>query len=120
MLKYVNVNEEGRIGVTTDKEEWAGPDAFQFNFPEDFDFAKQNEYVIQDGELLYSPPEPDPSARISELKAKLKETDYIIMKISESQVTGVAISEEEANRYSDILPQRQQWRDEINELEAQL
>lgn len=49
--------------------------------------------------------------RISELKQKLSETDYIAAKIAE----GAATKEE----YADLLAQRQAWRDEINELEAE-
>lgn len=48
--------------------------------------------------------------QIEELKKKLDDTDYIACKLAE----GVATVEE----YSDIIKQRQQWRKEINELEA--
>lgn len=114
---YVNVDEERRICVTTIKEEWAGPDAFQFDFPDDFDFSKQNDYLIQDGELVYSPSGPSSEQRILELKQKLAETDYVVAKIAESQITGIALNSDDAERYADIITQRQQWRDQINELE---
>lgn len=48
--------------------------------------------------------------KINELKQKLSETDYIIIKIAE----GSATKEE----YADIIGQRQEWRDEINELQS--
>lgn len=47
--------------------------------------------------------------QIAELKQKLADTDYIACKIAE----GVATWEE----YSEILAQRQGWRNEINKLE---
>lgn len=49
--------------------------------------------------------------RISELKNKLAETDYIACKIAE----GVATKEE----YAEQIEQRQKWRDEINKLESE-
>lgn len=49
-------------------------------------------------------------ARISELKAKLSETDYVAAKIAE----GAATKEE----YASVLADRQAWRDEINALEG--
>ena len=49
-------------------------------------------------------------ARISELKAKLSETDYVAAKIAE----GAATREE----YAAVLADRQAWRDEINQLEG--
>ena len=50
--------------------------------------------------------------RISELKQKLFDTDYNIIKI----VEGAATLTEKA----DIIAQRAQWRKEINELEAEM
>lgn len=46
--------------------------------------------------------------RIDSIKAKLRETDYIALKIAE----GAATKEE----YADVIEQRQKWRDQINEL----
>ena len=53
--------------------------------------------------------EQDNNARIEQLKSNLAETDYIACKIAE----GVATKEE----YSNIIAQRQMWRNEINKLE---
>lgn len=49
---------------------------------------------------------------ISTLKSKLQGTDYVATKIAE----GVSTKED----YADILVQRAEWRQEINELESQL
>lgn len=48
--------------------------------------------------------------RIDELKAKLSETDYVVIKIAE----GVATAEE----YAAVIADREAWRKEINELEG--
>lgn len=55
---FVSVDETGRIGATTDQKEYASEDMFEFDFPDDFDFAKQNEYRIQNGELIHDPKPP--------------------------------------------------------------
>lgn len=66
MIYYVSVDEDSRIQATTQHEEYA-IGMTQFEFPEDFDFSKQNDYRIVDGELVYDPlpvveiePEPTP------------------------------------------------------------
>ena len=47
--------------------------------------------------------------RITELKQKLSDTDYIACKIAEGAAT--------IKEYAEIISQRQAWREEINELE---
>ena len=114
---FVQVDENGRIGATTDNLEYAGTEMFLFDFPEDFDFNKQDDYRIVDGELIYDP-NPIPVAyQINELKQNLAQTDYIVSKITEAQIGAIEISEEDQKRYHKIILQRQQWRDEINRLE---
>lgn len=48
--------------------------------------------------------------RISELKQKLSETDYVVIKIAEGEAT--------AEEYSEVLANRKAWRAEINQLEG--
>lgn len=50
-------DEAGHICATTDVEEFAEGMA-EFDFPEGFDFERQSEYRIVDGELVHDPPEP--------------------------------------------------------------
>ena len=63
----------------------------------------------------YIPPEPSPdqvkSQTIYRLKMQLSATDYAVIKIAE----GAATPEE----YAELIAQRQQWRQEINALEAE-
>lgn len=117
---FVQVDENGRIGATTDSSEYAGTDMFLFDFPEDFDFDKQDDYRIVDGELIYDPRPIPIEYQISELKQKLAKTDYVVTKIAEAQVTGVEMIAEDSERYAEVILERQQWRAQINELEAQL
>ena len=63
-----------------------------------------------DGKLVKGTPKEDTFGRILELKKKLADTDYKLMKFIEGELT-----EEE---YAPIKAQRQVWRNEINELEA--
>ena len=117
---YVSTSDDGRIFVTTDNEAYTDETYFEFDFPEDFDYSLQNEYRIVDGDLVHEPIEPSPSTQeqISELKQKLQETDYTVIKVYESMVTGEALSDEDAERYAEVIEQRKAWRIQINELEA--
>ena len=114
---WIKTDETGRILASTDIEEYAIGMTL-FDFPDDFDFVTQDDYRIVDGELVHDPRPLDPEIEISNLKTKLAETDYVVTKIAEYQVTQTAIPDEDADRYSAIILQRQEWRDRINELEA--
>ena len=54
---YVSLTEDGRIGATTSNKKFA-EGMTEFTFPDDFDFAKQDEYKIQNGELIHDPKPP--------------------------------------------------------------
>ena len=80
--------------------------------PEDIEICK---YIYIDGEFIendeYEPPMSQEAAeRIGELKAMLRATDYKAIKYAEGY-----LSEEE---YAEDKAQRQEWREEINELEG--
>lgn len=62
--------------------------------------------------------EAEKQAQIADLKAKLADSDYVITKISEYNVSGEKLSDEDAEKYAAIIEQRSQWRAQINELEA--
>lgn len=120
MNYYVGVDEDGRILVTTPYSEYASEDMTEFTFPDDFDFGIQNEYRIVDGELVHEPLPDPPEVKIAQLKANLSETDYVVTKLAEMMLTGVTISDEDSERYSEIIANRQAWRDEINQLEKEV
>lgn len=115
---YVEVDETGRIGATTEYKEYASDTALEIDFPDEFNFSQQNEYRIVDGELIHDPkPEPVEST-IDLLKRKLSETDHYILKIAEASIAGTKLTEEESELYTSIIQQRQNWREEINYLES--
>lgn len=81
------------------------------------EFCRENNLEIEDHRPEYfkvvestqPTSEQIKTAKISELKANLDATDYVVIKIAE----GVATQDE----YADVIKQRQAWRLEINKLE---
>lgn len=79
-----------------------------------------------DGQLSFVENNEAALQRIAELKASLKDTDYIAAKLTDrladctslEKLLGVTASF--SAEYADTLKQRQQWRDEINELETKV
>lgn len=116
---YILVDENNRVTAISDfhidetKE-------IEIEFDNQFDPSDYENYLYQNGEFVYSEKPIPAYEQILTLKANLDKTDYIVTKIAEAQVTGRALPEEDATRYADILIQREQWRAQINELEAQL
>lgn len=116
---YVMTDDDGRICATTDVEEYADGMG-TFDFPDGFDFDSQSEYRIVDGELVHDPlPEPSEET-VFKLKEQLRETDYVVIKMAEAQVTGAELPQEDSERYSSIIEQRAEWRKKINEIEKSL
>ena len=86
-----------------------------------YDYVSENGYTIEEIEpkgeerqfKIVEIPEPTEEeikqARISELKAKLSATDYVVIKIVEGEAT--------KEEYADVLANRKAWREEIRELE---
>lgn len=77
-----------------------------------------NKYAYEDSDyeevLIYETISDDVfiEKRITELKKNLTDTDYVIIKIAEGAAT--------AEEYADVIASRQEWRDEINRLEAEI
>ena len=127
----IQVNDEGRIvsildkGLVDDEGKEIGmvtDDYFEFEFPEDFDMANFNEYLLVDGQLVYSMSEGTRFYKIENLKAQLAETDYISAKMNDAIMSCTTVEEilqvnkEFNEKYGDILAERQALRDEINKL----
>lgn len=91
-------------------------------YDEAYQYVSENGYTIQEIEpkgeerqfKIVEIPQPTEEElkqrRISELKAKLAETDYVVIKIAEGEAT--------AEEYAEVLVNRRAWREEINELEG--
>lgn len=58
--------------------------------------------------------------QIADYKAKLANTDYILTKMVEYNVSNTPMPEEDAARYAEIINQRAEWRAEINRLEGEV
>lgn len=57
---------------------------------------------------------------IARLKRKLSDTDYVAIKVYEAMVSEKAIPDEDATRYAEIIAQREEWRQQINQLESEV
>lgn len=127
----IQVNDEGRIvsildkGLVDDEGKEIGmvtDGYFEFEFPEDFDMANFNEYLLQDGQLVYSMSEGTRFYKIENLKAQLAETDYISAKMNDAIMSCTTVEEilqvnkEFNEKYGEVLARRQALRDEINKL----
>lgn len=76
---YVMLDENGRICATTDTKEYA-QGMIEFEFPEDFDFLKQEKYRIEGGELIEDPlPLSDEEKQINEEVERLNQLQKATM-----------------------------------------
>ena len=115
MKKYLVTDSNDRI-IAINNDDSFHSNGFYFELPDDFDIDFCYDYKIVKGKLVYDSLGMLPfevSARIAELKQKLADTDYVVIK----QIEGATITASEKSRYDDIIAQRQHWRDEINKLE---
>lgn len=77
---------------------------------------KGDEWVYEEIPVEEPEPTPEPTEeeikqnRIWELKGKLAETDYVVIKIAEGEAT--------QEEYAEVLANRKAWRAKINELEG--
>ena len=115
---YISISEDGRIYASTDVEEFA-EGMTEFEFPEDFDFSKQNEYRIVDGELIHDPILPSKEEQLAELRCQIHATDSDVLEFYEYSMKGMDIPSSEVSRYAQALKTRAQARKKIAELEAQ-
>lgn len=86
------------------------PDAVPVDNVNKFAYADEDYEEVQIYERI--PDEVLNQKRIDELKRKLSDTDYVVLKIME----GVSTLEE----YAEVIAQRREWRKEINDLEGGL
>lgn len=70
---YAHVNDDFYIDVTVEDEQYADDSYVEFDFPENFDFTKQSEYKIVDGELIHDPLPPSEEELEYERQQKLNE-----------------------------------------------
>ena len=75
---YYSADETGRIGATTDREDFA-QGMRPFDFPDGFDFARQSEYRIVCGELIHDPLPPSEEAIAAREEAERREQSIAAM-----------------------------------------
>ena len=79
MKAWYSTDETGRILSSTTEEEFAGEDMAEFDFPDDFDFAEQDNWLIKDGELAAStrPLTPEEQAAQDEREAEAERQETL-------------------------------------------
>lgn len=119
----IDTPEEGHWGVYDESGEIV--EHFDGFIPEDWPHEEEHQttwqfqrYIPYTEEELASIEVAKKQGEIDAIKTKLAETDYVVTKLSELMLTGGSLSEEDAERYSEIIANRQAWRDEINQLES--
>ena len=104
---YMEDNFEFSFGYTKVKEENGTYYLYNVDTPKEQYISKDNSYEY---ELM---------ASIDEYKCKLSETDYIVVKIAESQVLGEDVVPLLVE-YSEEIKNRKIYRQRINELQEEL
>ena len=69
---FIGTDSDGRITASTDVPEYA-EGMQEFDLPEDFDFSRQHEYRIVDGELVHDPLPPTDEEIEAQNQAKRRE-----------------------------------------------
>ena len=79
MKAWYAADETGRILATVTEEEFATDDMVEFEFPDGFDFAEQDNYVIKDGALTAStrPLTPEEQAAQDEREAEAERQETL-------------------------------------------
>ena len=112
----VCTNKDGRI-ICTSEDFNAGPDEFEFDFPEGFDFSKQSDYRIVDGELINDPAGPTPEERASSLRSSIAKANNTITDTYANIMSG-SVTEEQAQACAAAMDNRAAWVAELSEIEA--
>lgn len=108
MTYFVQTDEDGRITATTDQLEYAGTEMFGFTFPDDFDFLKQYDYRIVDGELVLDPPQK--TEEIAAQTAAQEREQIQIATVMMARMMTSQLTDEQAVQIPLIFPE---WKDLI-------
>ena len=126
MLVNYSIDENNRLQNVTSYP--LDPTKPTLELPEDFDLKNVRDYILNGGTLKLDPFIAIPSIeeQIAVLKRKLDDTDYITSKaldaitLADNLTSLLAALKSIRTEYSDIIKQRQSWREEINNLEKQM
>ena len=100
---YVSLTEDGRIGATTSNKKFA-EGMTEFTFPDDFDFAKQDEYRIVDGKLIHDP-EPPSDDILEHQAAQIRQSQALAAVLIVLSRMIATLSDTEAESVSLFLPE---------------
>lgn len=126
MLVNYSIDENNRLqNVTSYPLDTTKP---TLELPEDFDLKNVRDYILNGDTLKLDPFIVIPSIeeQIAVLKRKLDDTDYITSKaldaitLADNLTSLLAALKSIRTEYSDLIKQRQSWREEINNLEKQM
>lgn len=95
MIHFTATDETGRINVTVENEEYTDETYFKFDFPDDFDFSKQYEYRIVDGQLVHDPAPPS-EEDIAAQKEQQRQMQLQTASMLFVRTAAVTLSDEEA------------------------
>lgn len=109
MTYFVQTDEDGRITATTDQLEYAGTEMFAFAFPDDFDFLRQYDYRIVDGELVLDPPQETEEEIAAQTAAQEREQIQIAT-VMMARMMASKLTDEQAVQIPLIF---QEWKDLI-------
>lgn len=109
MTYFVQTDEDGRITATTDQLEYAGTEMFSFTFPDDFNFLRQYDYRIVDGELVLDPPQKTEEEIAAQTAAQEREQIQIAT-VMMARMMASKLTDEQAVQIPLIF---QEWKDLI-------
>lgn len=102
MKAWYSADEDGRILASTTVEEFATDDMTEFKFPDDFDFSKQDDYIIKDGKLVND--SRPASAEEIEAQAQAKRTAQLnVAAALFVRTQSISLSDEEALEVSELF-----------------
>ena len=132
MIKvYVNFDEENFINIFSYNDDSLTEAYMEDDFKPSFGFTKvrkdsDGKYYLYNSEItkeLYIQKDTSYEDKlmneIDDYKHKLTETDYVVVKIAESQAFGEDTSSL-LEEYSEVLTNRKEYRKKINELQEEL
>lgn len=122
---YATIESDNHLGVWVTPEEGQAitdfPGFVELDTTEDEIIAlgvPSTELFVEDGKLVHS---PTVEQQVADLQAKLSETDWVACKLMDLSLIGTNDECSDAEtKYREVLTQRQEWRELVDQLQAEL
>lgn len=122
---YATIESDNHLGVWVTPEEGQAIEDFpgfvELDTTEDEIIAlgvPSTELYVEDGKLVHS---PTVEQQIADLQAKLSATDWVACKLMDLSLIGTNDECSDAEtKYREVLVQRQEWRELVDQLQAEL